>query len=184
MLPLVILAIENDDDRAFMVSLYERYRRLMLSEIRQLIKEQWSIEDVFQITLEKLIGRIVLLQSLEEHQLVNYIVTAARHHAINFLKKDGRETCISAEEAELLQNAESAEDAVLGHEYARRLAEVWPLISDRNRYLLEAKYILDLSLLEIADSLKIKPDSVRMELSRARKQARELLYNMEEEVAQ
>ena len=33
MIPLIILSIENDDDRAFMEDLYLSYRRLMFSEL-------------------------------------------------------------------------------------------------------------------------------------------------------
>ena len=43
---------------------------------------------------------------------------------------------------------------------------------------MEAKYILEKSDKEIADELHIKPQSVRMALTRARKNAIELLRKM------
>ena len=46
MIPYCILAIENDDDREFMSSLYIDYKQLMYSEIRKIIKKDCDAEDV------------------------------------------------------------------------------------------------------------------------------------------
>lgn len=54
------------------------------------------------------------------------------------------------------------------------LSKVWPKLDWRSRYLLESHYILEKSPYEIAN-LGIKPDSVRMALTRARKAAYALL---------
>lgn len=51
------------------------------------------------------------------------------------------------------------------------LIRIWPLLTPRNQYILRAKYILEKSSAEIAHELGIKSDSVRMALTRARKEA-------------
>ena len=58
MIPICILAIEDDDDRAFMAKLYLNYRRLMYKEILRIVHNQWEAEDVFQTAIEKLIGKV------------------------------------------------------------------------------------------------------------------------------
>ena len=58
MIPYCILAIENDDDREFMSSLYIDYKQLMYSEIRKIIKKDCDAEDIMQDVLEKLIDKI------------------------------------------------------------------------------------------------------------------------------
>ena len=75
----------------------------------------------------------------------------------------------------VLSDGVSAEDVLIRVESVRRLADVWPLLDERSQYLLEAKYILEMESQEIAAQLGIKPDSVRVELSRARKRAQRLL---------
>ena len=88
MIPYCILVIENDDDRDFMTNLFLKYQRLMYSEIYNLTHDAWSTEDIMQSTLVKLIDKIPLLRSLNRNQLVNYIITASKNTAINYLKKE------------------------------------------------------------------------------------------------
>lgn len=49
------------------------------------------------------------------------------------------------------------------------------------RWLLEARYILDYSDGELARELGVKPDSVRMALTRARRKARRLMESQHNE---
>ncbi len=179
MIPLVILAIEDEDDRSFMTALFLNYERLLYSEIRKLISDSWAVEDILQSTLVKLIGKIPLLRTLDERSLVNYIITAAKNTARSLLRRVPREKLPSVDDEEfaggVLSDGVSAEDVLIRVESVRRLADVWPLLDERSQYLLEAKYILKMESQEIAAQLGIKPDSVRVELSRARKRAQRLL---------
>lgn len=183
MLPYFILVIEDEDDRQFMTNLYYSYGRLILAEIRKIINDPWEADDIFQTTLEKLMARLDLLKNLERRQLINYIITAAKHNSVSFLRRSKRVPVDPLDENggpadSSAYRAESAEDVVINMEQFNRIVEIWPMLSSKNRYLLEAKYILGLTNQEIADSLQIKLDSVRMELSRARKQVRDLLKNI------
>jgi len=57
------------------------------------------------------------------------------------------------------------------------LSRIWTQLDERTRYLLEGYYILDLSAAEMARELNIKPASLRMALTRARKTAYQLLQD-------
>ena len=46
MIPLFILAIENDDDREFMTELYTQYQRLIYHTVRQITQDNWAIDDI------------------------------------------------------------------------------------------------------------------------------------------
>lgn len=46
MIPICILAIEDDSDREFMSWLYQQYHRLMYWEIYDLLHDQWATEDI------------------------------------------------------------------------------------------------------------------------------------------
>ena len=58
MIPICILAIEDEDDRAFMENLYMSYQRLMYSTIRNIVRDDWATEDVMQSALVKLIRKL------------------------------------------------------------------------------------------------------------------------------
>ena len=48
MLPLVILAIEDENEKAFMTWLYLQYRRLIYSEVRKIVGNTDEAEDLLQ----------------------------------------------------------------------------------------------------------------------------------------
>ena len=57
------------------------------------------------------------------------------------------------------------------------LSRIWTQLDERTRYLLEGYYILNLPAAEMARELNIKPASLRMALTRARKTAYQLLQD-------
>lgn len=129
MLPICILAIRDDDDRAYMTRLFVKYQRLMYRTIYDILGDKWATEDVLQTTLLRLIDHLDTLRRLEL-------------------------------------------DA---------LAQVWPRLDENTRWLLEARYILDYSDGELARELGVKPDSVRMALTQARRKARRLMESQHNE---
>lgn len=184
MIPFCILVIENDADREFMETLFVDYQRLMYSEIYKITQNQWDTEDVLQATLVKLIDKIPELREKERRKLVNYIITASKNTALNFIRDVRHIPPISFEDC-----AQTADDEKSGHmmeakiiakEELEILAQKWPLLDERSRYLLDARYILGKNDEELANDLDIKPESVRMAMTRARKSAYQLLT--EEEV--
>ena len=79
MIPICILAIEDEDDRAFMENLYMSYQRLMYSTIKRIVRDDWAAEDVMQSALVKLIDKIPLLKSRTDVQRISYVVTCQKH---------------------------------------------------------------------------------------------------------
>ena len=148
MIPYCILVIEDDDDRTFMEQLFVDYHRLMYHEIFKLVHDQWAAEDVMQSTLVRLIDKIPELRLKDRGHLVNYIITASKNQARNYLREDLEE-----------------------------LAHIWTQLDERTRYLLEGHYILNLPAAEMARELNVKPASLRMALTRARKTAYQLLQD-------
>ena len=49
MLPLMIMAIEDENDKAFMTWLYLQYRRLIYSEIRKVVGDGDEAEDLLAL---------------------------------------------------------------------------------------------------------------------------------------
>ena len=90
MLPLVIMAIEDEDDKAFMTWLYLQYRRLIYSEVRKITGNTDEVEDLLQSVVEKLIEKLSLLRGMEQNKLVNYIISTAKNTAYNSLRGKDR----------------------------------------------------------------------------------------------
>lgn len=180
MIPYCILSIEDDNDREFMSSLYINYRRLMYSEIGKIIKSGQDVEDVMQTVLEKLIDKISLLRSRDRNQLTNYIISACKFTAYNYLR-DSKKQRLEASyyECEFLPDETTSgreiELHIIKGEELETLRRVLLQMDSRAQHLLEGYYFLEKSMEELGAELNIKPSSVRMFLTRARKQAFELL---------
>ena len=175
MLPICIMTIEDESDREFMARLYTRYRRLMYDTIRQVVGDHWSAEDVVQATLLKLIDKVPKLQTLDDRRTAGYIAAACRHTAYNELRRRSRQPLFVPEEERTADSAASSPRSMELHmirkEDLRRMAEIWGKLDERSRFALEARYILEQTDAEIAQSLSISPESVRMVLTRARQKA-------------
>ena len=181
MIPFAVLAIEDDSDRAFVTDLYLRYNRLMYAEILKIVKNQCDPEDVLSVTVIKLIEKLPTLKTMDEHKRVNYIITAAKHNAITAAIKQSKHSSNSITDDEMWEEidrsglSETVEESIDRRENVSRLKKVWILLDAKSRYLLSARYFLFMEDSEIAEELGIKTDSVRMELSRARKKVKDLL---------
>ena len=179
MIPLVILSMEDDGDRAFMTEIYLQYECLIWSEIRKLLKDEHDPEAVFQDCLVKLVRHVKKLRSMERRNMVNYLITVVKNTCMDVLRqKRVYFESINDEEWSgryTLRSDEDLEALAFRREAVSQLAQIWPLLDERSRYLLEGKYFLDLSTHEMGAVLNITHDSVRVELFRARTKARKLL---------
>lgn len=178
MIPICILAIEGESDRAFMTDLFVQYQKLMYSTILKVTTDQWLADDIFQITLENLIKKVDLLKRLDRDHLVNYILVASRNTAYNVCQHQRRESAqydTDFPSSEYTPNVFNVEDYVIKKSQSSVLHDIWPKLDPRTKFILESKYILEKNDAEIAKELGIEPASVRMALSRARKKAHDLM---------
>lgn len=183
MFPLVIQEIDNDNDRQFAERLYTDYRRLMLSEIKKIVNDNWDAEDVMQNALIKLMDRLELLRTLSRSHLVNYIITTCRNTAISLLREKKRavtysfdETFDSLDESKIVYIHGTMEDQMIEEADRDLIYRVWCGLPPETRELLNAKYVLRQPDEEIAKTLGIKKNSVRMALTRAKRVFRERIY--------
>ena len=134
---------------------------------------------VYVLNVDRERKRIGLsLRRLEPEGLAGYIAAACRHTAYNAVRDSSRHPWLPLDgEPEVPDERQEVEDRVLRRLELDALAQVWPRLDENTRWLLEARYILDYSDGELARELGVKPDSVRMALTRARRKARRLIEN-------
>lgn len=177
MIPLCILAIEDDSDRAFMEGLFLAYNRLAYHEIHKIIGNDESAEDVLQDSFVKLIDKIPKLREMDRDHLLNYVITTARNTALKLLRDRNRHSTYSLDDYNEVPDRDGrmTEEWLIRNSEKNALASVWGQLDDRTRYLLENRYFLEKTMTEMAEELGVKPDSVRMALARARRTAYGLL---------
>ena len=169
-IPVAILSIGNEDDRAFMVRLYVDYRWLMYKVALSVVREPQLAEDMVSQTLCEMIDNLEKIRAVDCCKLRGYIVSFVRNVSVDFVRKrdrQGKYFFLTGEEAEV-----AAEDSV--DENLIRTAEIDALkrglarLSENDRLLLTMKYFDGLSDEEIAARLGVAKASVRLYLTRAR----------------
>ena len=114
-----------------------------------------------------------------KQHLADYIIVTCRNSAYNELRYRKRHSAINFDDciADISEEDDrQAMDAkIIREDEIEMLSSIWSLLDVKTRYLLEARYILDLKATQIAAELQIQPESVRMALTRARKTAFNLI---------
>ena len=181
MIPFLILAIEDPSDREFMANIYLQYHRLMYSEIYAMLEDRWATEDVMQIVLERLIDKIALLKTLDHSRTANYIITASKNNALNYIRDNKKHGDYAFDESfdSLSEDYVAVDDRLSLAEQMESVKEAWQQLDERNRRLLEMKYILEYSDDVIAKEMNVAKSSLRMMLTRARNQLKKLMKDSE-----
>lgn len=181
MILVIIVAIENDDDKAFMLSLYQDYYALVRSTVYKVMRCENDIDDLVEDTFIKLIEKIPLLRTFDCCKTATYVVYTAKSVAINFIKhRDvqqkhtfyGEESDVSDE---LMIPEDTLEESYFHREELEALSDAVLRLPDREKDILYFKYILEKTDSEIAEDLSINASSVREYLTRARRAAKKLM---------
>ncbi len=142
-------------------------------------KTKNEIQDAY----EDLVFRISSIMSFNRNVLFVYVLTTVKNTAIDRLRKRNRElNCYLAfddivDQKLLIDTKPLPEDLYLHSESLEELAKALESLPEKYKILLESKYILKESDEEIALLLGISEHSVRTYLTRARRQA----FNLMEE---
>lgn len=132
-----------------------------------------------QDSVVNILRKVDTVRPMKKEVLAAYIAATVRNASINRLRRQGYEREHIQEDAECeldrLSTDISLEELAHLSERLDRLSGIWPELSPEDRFLLEGKYILGYTDRELAGEIACKPDSVRMKLTRARRNALSLL---------
>lgn len=184
-MPLSILAIEDDGDRAFMEQLYRDYHAAMKRAARKILHHPEDAEDVVQSVCIALCKKVSLLREMECNSLRSYIVISIRNTAINLIRSRDRRPELLWGESDYLDSLLNPQDQPEGNEFFNleqiAMNQAVSQLPLRERNLLDMKYVLQYTDEEIAAAFGIKPVSVRVMLMRTRQKLRELLEETPDE---
>ncbi len=176
---MVIMTLPGEpEDRLFMAGLYQTYSRLMYWTARNYIENEQDVADVVHDSVVRLMGKTALLRTLSRPELAGYIAATVRHAACNFL----RDEQLHRQLTPLLwpEGTDHGEETMIARMDARALLlALGRKMTEEERLLLEGKFLLEKSDEELALQLNCKPDSLRMKLSRARRNLRAYQQQLE-----
>ena len=174
MLPTVITEMENVSDRQFMADVYENYHRLMYRTAAKCAADRDEQDEAVQDALVRLIAKVSLLRELDRPRLAAYIVRTVRNTALTRMDSQNREKqwTVGTDIDTITTEADDSrppEDLLLRGELQEDFRQVWAGLPERDKLVLESRYIFHESSGELAQRLGCQPDSVRMALTRARR---------------
>ena len=175
MFPLVLLLTQDEDDRTFMEGLYTQYHRLMYAQALQILRLSEAAEDAVSESLIQLIKKINLLRTLPCNILKAYVVITVKHTAITQLHRRQREQPADDTVFLNLADVQRTDDHVLEEAGITRIKDAIRSLPTREKDLMLMRYFRDMTDEEIAEATGLKPVSVRVHLSRARKRLAQLL---------
>lgn len=175
MIPLVLMTIENDEDRQFMEDLYLTYHSLLYGVALRVTRSDDAAQDAVSDSLVALMKKIPLLRSLESNKLRAYIVITVRHTAITHLNRGRREFAADDASFSDLSDGFRVDDQVLSAAGVEGIKRAVRQLPPRERDVMLMRYFREMTDEEIARELGLRPVSVRVQLSRARRHLAEIL---------
>ena len=181
MIMMIIAAMEGEDDKAFMLSLYQDYYGLVRKSVYNITHEADNLEDLINDTFLKLIEKISLIRTLDGCKTAAYVVYTSRSVAINFIKhRDVQKKHVYyGEDADLAEAIfgleETIEDRIIHQEEIEEMGNSILRLPEQQKDLLYFKYMLGMDDGEIAGIFGIASGSVRQYLTRARRKAKKLM---------
>lgn len=152
MLPLFIMAIENDTDRQFVAGLYQRHRDFLLRCAQKILNDPDRAEEALHEAMLRVIRSLERVRQIPAEELLPYLVTIVQTASIDLYHKTNRER-----------------QAAQGRERAELLRECLKTLPQREIDLLNYAYTLELSSKEITRLTGLAPGNVRQILTRARR---------------
>ena len=183
MIPMVILTIESDTDRAYMTELYRQHHALMLKTAWGYVRSKEDVEDVVSESCAKLIEKLDHLRGLERGPLRSYIVTVVRHTAIDFQRKQNRmnATFVQSEDdvTERIPDQTSVEEKILLRDELNRVRLALKELPEKERDVLRMRYQQGMPDKEIALAIGVTEVRVRQYALRGRQHLRMAVYEGE-----
>lgn len=170
MLPLIISAIENPEDNRLMTEFYINFHQRLYTEAKKYLTDPEDVADVVLEALTRIINKMDTFRSLGPGQRYHYAITTVKNLCYILLKREKLFSGVSIEKLETeLEAADSTEETVVQKLQRQQIAAIWQELDIEERRLLEQKYILCWTDAELAEAFGIKPESVRMRLTRAKR---------------
>ena len=178
MIPSITPTIDSPEDYDIITAFYLKHKMLLYHEAWKYLNLQEDVEDIVYETLVRIIENIDKFRHMAPLQQIQYAKVIVRNLSYVLLKRSTYFTMIPFESIDLYLPIEESEtpDSIISQKLQRaQIRTIWAEVPPEDRLLLEQKYILDWSDELLAARLDIKPQSVRMRLTRAKRRTMKLM---------
>lgn len=159
----------------FLDSCYTNYSLYVYKLAWQYSGPKLEVDDLVQEVWIRLCTKADKLATQTPAQQLAYISTTIRNTAISLMRQQQMEVSLDAVYGIGHNEADILNDILDRRISIQHFRQLWPKVPQPARELLERKYLLDESDVQIARAMGIGTNSVRMYLSRARKIALSVL---------
>ena len=164
--------------RTSIADFYQKYKNLIFKKANEMANDPDYVDDLVQETMYQILRREELFLSLSEAQQVDYCMKTIRNTAINHHKRNQKIRFLPEDALdEPSSPTPSMEETILHQSDLELFRKELNQLDDANRTLLIRKYILSEPDNVIAKDLNVKPGSIRMMLTRAKRKLLQLLLN-------
>lgn len=169
MLALYTAMIDDESDQLRFEDIYHRYHKQMVLVAMKVLNNMEDAEDAIQTALLGIARQIKSVPAGNDRALRAYVLTAAKHAALNLVpQKKRRENTIELSELPLASTEDLFEQVAASQDYQLLLRSMKQL-EPPYREILMLTFVQELSVNQIAALLGRKPGTVRQQLNRGKK---------------
>lgn len=170
MLLFIVENLENEDDKALILDIYEKYAPWMRSRAYKYTNDIEESNDLVHDCVINLIKHVDKLRTFNDSQLRAYIIITIDNTAKNHIKHSSKIYLFTEYEETFLKSIpdeSTTEDLVEKKLRYENILHNFEKLSERDQMLLMLKYDLDLSDGEIAQIIGINENSIRTTIQRS-----------------
>ena len=184
MLPMVIMTMEDEDNREYMTRLYRDYQALMLKTAWEYSQDSGTVEDIVSDSCVALIQHLNQLKAMDKPALRAYIVITVRNKALDDLRRQAlrRKNFVTMDENTLdsLEETTSFERKLSLRQEMEIVREAIANLPADEQDVLRMKFFRHMTDKEIAACMEIAENRVRVLIMRSRKKLKQMLYREED----
>ena len=169
MLLIYLSAISDSESRKTFEYYYVTYRKAMFYAAYSVLNNTQDAEDAVHNAFLAISRHVDVLVNSAENDGKCYCVKAAKNAALNIVRKNSRNgNEVSIEEFYDVPDEKAFEDMIAQTEYSDVLAVIRNM-DDVYRDVLYMRYVMDMSVKQISDTLDRKVSTVKQQLVRGKK---------------
>lgn len=174
----IIMAIENEEDRSYVVQVYNKYEKKIYNKALKILKDEHLASDCVHDVIGVVIDRLDIFKQLNEYQKVGSLMQTCENIIHNKYLHRGREyqsistTYVdSSDDFDDLSDEDTPDvcEEYITKEMKEKLWKYVDMLDRGNREIIIYRYALRMREKDIAKIVGIREDAVRQRISRAHK---------------
>ncbi len=165
MITIYLSALENEDEKQIFHTMYNKYNSIAYHVSLKMLRSQHDAEDAAHNMWLKVIRNFKKVSILQEHELLPYLIIAAKNCSLDIIAQKKK---LSPTSDELLQfyaeNRQTDSNNISESSVASYISSMPPIY----RRVLDLKYIMGMKNREIAEYLQMNQSTVESRIRRGK----------------